>query len=251
MSARGWAAPGGSPNRRLSAARPTQSGFARSLLLRLAWVSLVLSAQLACGARSTSDFDYEIDPPAPVPALPEECGSPQGTCSTRRCDPPLLSASHVPVCSKLTFASNPPTSGPHYPIWGLFKNYATPLARGFYLHDAEHSGIVLLYNCDYLKSQAECDTMVDAMTAYVAAKPSDSKCALPTRNRFIVTPDAELDVAYAAVAWGHSLKAACFDAAATDTFSEKHYGQNYEDLCGGGLDPTDPGAGLTKGCGLF
>jgi hypothetical protein len=226
-----------------------QCDFGVKKLLVLAAVAAVFGT--GCGARSTYDFAFDIDPPPPTPPLPEECSDPVGTCGVRRCDPAPVEAMHVELCSELTFTSNPPTSGPHYPIWGLFKSYDKPLARGFYLHDAEHSAVILLYNCEQFPSEAACADAVAAMNAYVADKPADPKCEAPTRNRIIVTPDPQLDVPVAAVAWGHSLKAECFDAAETDAFVEAYYGKNYENFCSGGVDPTDPESGILPGCGFF
>lgn len=205
---------------------------------------LLLVGAMGCGARSTFDFETATALPEP-----DGCGVPEGTCNTRRCDPPVVGAEHVATCSTLAFPTNPPTSGPHYPIWGLFKTYDQPLARGFYLHNAEHSGIVLLHNCAQLPDDATCDALVAELKTYAADAPADPKCVEPTRNRLIVTPDPLLDVPFAAVAWGHSLKADCFDPEAVDAFVAAHYGQNYEDLCGGGIDPTDPESGIPLDCG--
>jgi hypothetical protein len=211
-------------------------------------IGLALLAVIGgCGGRSTFDFVFDEPIPPPDPAV---CSEPEGSCGTFRCDPPLEEAKHAALCEPLAFTSNPPTSGPHYPIWGLFKTYAQPLARGFYLHDAEHSGIVLLYNCDRLAPGEDCDALVESIGAYVSEAPQDPKCVEPTRHRLIVTPDPQLDVPFAAVAWGHSLKAQCFDRAAVEAFVADYYGKNYEDFCSGGIDPTDPESGITPGCGL-
>lgn len=211
-------------------------------------IGLALSVTLgACGGRST--FDFVFDEPIPPP-IADYCSTPAGTCLAHRCEPPLEEAKHVTMCEALAFTTNPPTSGPHYPIWGLFKTYDKPLARGFYLHNAEHSGVILLHNCDRLASAEECDSLLASLEAYVAEAPQDPLCAPPTRHRLIVTADPLLDVPFAAVAWGRSLKANCFDREALDAFVADTYGKNYENFCSGGLDPTDPDSGLTPGCGL-
>ena len=44
------------------------------------------------------------------------------------------------------YDSNPPSSGPHYPIWADFKEYATPVPDGYLVHAEEH-GAVLLRDC--------------------------------------------------------------------------------------------------------
>ena len=35
----------------------------------------------------------------------------------------------------------------HYPVWRAYDRTYAALDRGYYLHDAEHGAIVLLYNC--------------------------------------------------------------------------------------------------------
>lgn len=215
---------------------------------RLSALAIALASLAAgCGGRSTFDFVFD-DSAAPVDPPVDPCGAPSGTCATRACDPPLAEANHVPLCSDLAYATNPPTSGPHYPIWGLFKTYEQPLARGFYLHDAEHSAIVLLYNCAFAGS--ECEALRASLEAFANSRPQDPLCEAPTRNRVIVTPDPLLDVPFAAVAWGHSLKADCFDEAAVTAFVDAYYGKNYENFCSGGIDPTDPASGIESGCGF-
>jgi hypothetical protein len=211
-------------------------------------VALIGWLAVGCGGRSTFDFPI-LEEATPDPPRPDFCGPPSGSCGAKRCDPPLRDGKHYQLCAPIDYATNPPTSGPHFPIWGLFKTYETPLARGFYLHSAEHSGIILLYNCAELSKEA-CDELVSALESYAAEAPQDELCVAPTRNRILVTADPLLDVPYAAVAWGHSLKADCFDRDATDAFVEAYYGQNYENLCSGGIDPTDPESGIEPGCGL-
>src|SRR5262252_2576321 len=72
-----------------------------------------------------------------------------GTCAvTITHDTPLLAASHVPQGSVVDWPMNPPTSGPHYPdLTAWATTYPFAVMRGNYLHNEEHGGIVMLYNC--------------------------------------------------------------------------------------------------------
>ena len=56
-------------------------------------------------------------------------------------------AEHVPEGTPIRYRNSPPTSGPHYPLtveWGV---YTEPIPEGYWVHNLEHGGIVLLYNC--------------------------------------------------------------------------------------------------------
>jgi hypothetical protein len=139
-------------------------------------------------------------------------------------------AAHSPLCSPLTYATNPPSSGSHYPIWAAYQTYTKPFPRGFWVHSLEHGAVVITYNCP-----EGCAGEVAAAQAFIDALPTD--CASGAR-RIILTPDPELDVRFAASAWGFTLKAKCFDRCAFSTFVADHYDDAPESICGGGVDPT-------------
>lgn len=189
----------------------------------------------------------DVATPEPQPAVAENCAAPAGDCDIEVCAPDALDARHVDVCSVIAWPTNPPTSGEHYPIWALFQDYDEPVPRGFWLHSVEHSAVVLAYNCDHVSG--DCGALADELTAFAAAAEDDPLCDASVGNRIIVTPDPLLDVAFAAVAWGHSLKGSCFEEAPVQDFVDAHYGKNYENFCSGGVDPTDPDEGFDPDCG--
>jgi hypothetical protein len=151
---------------------------------------------------------------------------------------------HVPVCSVIDYATNPPTSGPHYPTWAAYQTYASPVPRGFWVHSLEHGAVVISYNCT-----TPCDDDLAALAAYLDSRPQDPRCVPPVKARFIVTPDPDLDVRFAASAWGFSLRSNCFDLAFLDPFIDAHYGMATENFCSGGIDPTSPDSGIDETCG--
>ena len=157
---------------------------------------------------------------------------------------PIDPSPHVAACSVVTYSTNPPTSGPHYPSWAAFKTYTTPVPRGFYVHSMEHGAVVIQFNCP-----AGCDAELAALLAYLDARPADPLCVAPLKNRFIVTPDPLLDVPFAASAWGASLKAECFDLPALGQFIDAYYAKAPENFCFDGFDPTAPGSGVPADCG--
>ncbi len=207
-------------------------------------LGLIGLALAGCGGRSFIDYDAGHDVYDP------SCSAPAGSCRVQSCAPPQLDGKHVAVCSNIAFASNPPTSGPHYGIWADFKIYDKPVPRGYYLHSEEHSAVILVYNCArYHEPGASCEAMVTAMKKFVAATPADDTCAPPVHNRVMLIPDPDLDAPWAVAAWGYALKGQCFDAGRTSAFITAHYGKNYENLCGAGIDPTDPASMVPANCG--
>lgn len=137
----------------------------------------------------------------------------------------------MPICSPLIFATNPPSSGNHYAIWADYRTYARPILRGFWVHSLEHGAVVITYNCP-----GGCAEDVAAAQAFIDGLPAD--CG-PMSRRVIMTPDPELDVRFAASAWGYTLRANCFDRDTFSSFYSAHYDHGPESICGGGTDPTE------------
>ena len=171
-------------------------------------------------------------------APPVDAAGPDApTCTTTVATHPLFAAPHIAQCSPVGYSTNPPTSGPHYGLWASWRAYADRVPRGFWVHNLEHGGVVVAYNCP-----TGCAAEVAALTAFLDARPVDPLCVAPIRNRFVVTPDPLLDTRFAASAWGWSLRSDCFDLAALGSFIDAHYAQAPENFCTDGFDPTFPGA---------
>jgi hypothetical protein len=155
------------------------------------------------------------------------------SCPVALATVPLLPALHVAIPCTIEWNSNPPSSGPHYPIWAAYQAYSAPVPRGYYVHDLEHGAIVFLYNC----GDAGCPDVVAALTAAAAAIPDDPLCEAAgqgVRVRAVVTPDPLLDVPVAAAAWGFTYKAQCPDLPTLIQFATAHYGQGPESFCTNG-----------------
>jgi hypothetical protein len=156
---------------------------------------------------------------------------PDASCFVEIDEPPLLPASHVPIGSTIEWNSNPPSSGPHYPYWAAYQAYTSPVPRGYYVHDEEHGGIVLLYNCD----DAGCPDVVATLQAVSDAIPDDPLCAGDgVRVRTVITPDPLIGSPVAAAAWGWVYKAQCADLPTLRDFALAHYGKGPEIVCGNG-----------------
>jgi hypothetical protein len=159
---------------------------------------------------------------------------------------PIDDSSHVDVCSPVSYSSNPPASGHHYPVWAAFTSYTEPVPRGFWVHDIEHGAVVLLYNCP-----SGCNAEVAEAETFVAGLPSDPACAGgggPER-RIVLTPDPLLDAKWGAAAWGWTLRSSCFEPDVFAEFVTDHYAHAPEDECADGTFIGDGGLVPEPGCG--
>ena len=163
-----------------------------------------------------------------------------GTAASSECAPVVAAhaiegALHAPLCSPLTYGSNPPSSGSHYGTWAEYKTYTKPFPRGFWVHNLEHGAVVITYNCP-----DGCAWDVARAQAFIDSLPAD--CGSGQR-RIIMLPDPELDTRFAASAWGYTLKAKCFDKSAFTSFYCEHYDRAPEAICTSGRDPTADSSG--------
>jgi hypothetical protein len=246
--------------RRSSAVTATATSFAARSLLPAALTLGALGAVGlgACGDDAdprdastidgTSDDDAHHPPadaatdapdaPPPIdatdaPPLPDASAA----CNSEVVGFPLAQAAHITLCSDVTYDTNPPTSGAHYPTWAAYKTYTTPVRQPFLVHNLEHGAVIIHYNC----GDTPCDEELAALADFLAARPADTICSPPVTHRIIVTPDPDLDVRFAAASWGYALRSNCFDLAALDAFLTEHYADAPENLCGDGLDVGIPG----------
>jgi hypothetical protein len=141
-------------------------------------------------------------------------------------------AAHMPDGSPVTWNANPPASGTHYDDWAVWdRTYSTPIPRGYWVHNLEHGGIVLLHNC------SACAAEIDRLTAIRIGLPTDGMCAAPVQHRVLVTPDPDLPagIKFAAIAWDFAWTATCVSEQEIGAFIVQHYG--------GGPEPTNCAAG--------
>ena len=159
-------------------------------------------------------------------------GGPVGQCEGRVVELEGEPGLHVSPGAPISWSSNPPATGKHYPTWaGWFRSYSS-LERGYWMHNAEHGGVILLYRCP-----EGCAEDLAALIAVAQARPQDPMCALPVQNRVMVVADPLLPegTKIAAVAWNAYYTASCVDAAALTAFVDGHYGRAPEDFCSDGL----------------
>ena len=55
---------------------------------------------------------------------------------------------HVTDIYGIEYSSNPPSSGPHFPVWAKPGIYDRFISNGYLIHSMEHGYIVIWYDCD-------------------------------------------------------------------------------------------------------
>jgi hypothetical protein len=107
----------------------------------------------------------------------------------------------VEGCETRPYTSNPPVSGPHYPIWASWRIHTQTVPRFYWVHNLEHGGVIFVYRPDAPQN------LVDSIIRVFDAIPLDPNCVLegyPSR-RVVVTPDPLLDVPWAVTVSGPEL----------------------------------------------
>jgi hypothetical protein len=125
-------------------------------------------------------------------------------CSQREQELPVMSAFHVR--GDVMYGDPPPVGGDHNECWAKWGAYDEELADERWVHNLEHGGVILLYNCP-----EGCANEVDTMRVYVSG-----------RTQALLTPYRALPTRFAAVAWGVRLTTDCFDMPAFQTFYQEH-----------------------------
>jgi len=168
--------------------------------------------------------------PHPQPALVPVESAPMGDCSAVLRSYMGATATHLPECSNIIYASSPPVFGEHYPVWAAYQTYDFPVPLGYLVHDLEHGAVVIFYDCP-----DGCADEVATAQAFIDALPADPRCSAAVRAQVVLVPRPGLGARWAASAWGYSLSADCFDPQLFGQFYDDHHAQGPEDLCAQGV----------------
>lgn len=136
---------------------------------------------------------------------------------------PNEGATHFPTGTQLTYAANPPASGPHWPSPAMRGFYEAPLDEEFWVHNLEHGYIVVLFNCN-----GACDAeLLETLRSLPARLPDSGVFGY---EKVIVTPYACLpaNVLITLVAWDVQLHLAQYDEAAILEFYNRYLDQGPE-----------------------
>jgi len=151
---------------------------------------------------------------------------------------PNFGQQHVTPCTPVDYATNPPSSGNHWPIWAAYKKYdGVVVPRQMYVHDMEHGAVILLHRC--AAADMGCAEVIAALGAAFDGTTSDSICT-GVNARVILTQDPLLDKPIAMSAWGATYTATCIDPPSLAAFVAAQYGKGPEATCAAGKDVADP-----------
>jgi hypothetical protein len=119
---------------------------------------------------------------------------------------PIEGFQHAPDGAEITYEHYPPSSGTHYRFAAAWGVYDEPVSEGMFVHNLEHGGIVILYNCP-----ADCSELEQQLRDFYANAPPEDQF---NQVKILITPyERELPTPIVALAWGHQLNLNRFDEA--------------------------------------
>lgn len=170
----------------------------------------------ACEPTPVSDAEPRCADAAPLRTCPEVVGTQADLCE---------GFCHVEDGAEVEWAAEPPTSGDHSVVWeGWGEKIGSPVPRSRWIHNLEHGGVVLLYNCP---ESAPCDEEIGVLERVIGECPD---------LRILLTPDPLLHAGevdpprFAAVSWTWVYETDAPDLDTLACFVEQHEGQGREDI---------------------
>jgi hypothetical protein len=128
---------------------------------------------------------------------------------------------HVTQGSPLQFASNPPASGTHYPVWTRPGVFLDEQPEGNWVHSLEHGYVVVLYNCP-----TDCPDLRDQLRAFYESAPKSRKY---NYQKLIIQPNNKIEYPIVAVAWNRVLELEQFDEEKLKAFFQAYQDKGPED----------------------
>ncbi len=129
---------------------------------------------------------------------------------------------HIPDTQTPQYNHYPPASGPHWDApaaWGISDQ---PIPEGRWVHNLEHGGIAILYNCP-----SGCPDLVQQIKNFYASAPQSQKWH---EVKLVVTPYSRMQHQLAIVAWDYIDEMDSFDQARLLNFYKAHLDRGPEDV---------------------
>lgn len=153
-----------------------------------------------------------------------------GTIGTKVADE---GRNHVAPNTTPTYNFYPPASGPHYNLqgyapvaWGTVAPQGQPLQEGQYIHNLEHGGIVILYDCP---SGSDCSKLQGQLQNYVQNLAPNEP--LFNEPKVVMSPYSRgMQKKVALLAWDYIEFLDGYDQNAITKFYENHVDQAPEQI---------------------
>lgn len=123
---------------------------------------------------------------------------------------------HVAVGTVVSYKTDPPTSGPHYPNPQPGGYYLVPIESGFLVHSLEHGAVVLYYNPATTSSAER-----KHLKALARAHPG-------VFGQVVAVPRDDPSYPVILTAWTHRLRLSTYDEDRIDGFLTLFLGQGPE-----------------------
>jgi hypothetical protein len=127
---------------------------------------------------------------------------------------PDRGTTHVDAGQPIPYEDYPPSSGTHYPTWVTpwgFKE--TPIQPGFWVHNLEHGGIVILYKCP-----PSCDQLKTQLRNLANSLP---KARATPGPKIVIVPDDQIETTLVALAWTRRMPMDEFDEGRLRNFYQR------------------------------
>ncbi|HEX6513041.1 MAG TPA: DUF3105 domain-containing protein [Chloroflexota bacterium] len=108
----------------------------------------------------------------------------------------------------------PPVFGNHYAEWRPPGIYDSPVPEGNFIHDLEHGGIVILYNCP-----SGCPELVNQLKGLLTSLPKSSQY---NEVKLVISPNTKIQHQLALLAWDYEKDLDSFDESAIRQFYTAH-----------------------------
>jgi hypothetical protein len=159
---------------------------------------------------------------------------------------------HLPFCTPIAYKHDPPASGPHWPWPAPWGWHPEVVPRQWWVHNLEHGGIVLLYNCAWPADGGvpdasagggpmadgcdggapavpdDCPTEIAQLVSFYNNHPLDNWFDMLFEVRILITPDPLLPARFAAVSWDWYYPFTTIDPNALQCFIDARYGRGPE-----------------------
>ncbi|HEX2916671.1 MAG TPA: DUF3105 domain-containing protein [Chloroflexia bacterium] len=117
------------------------------------------------------------------------------------------------------YNSNPPTSGPHLPTWSKWGVFNTPLSNELQVHNLEHGGVIIQYDCP-----DGCTGAVNTLSNFARRYPPDNFTGVLLAPRSNLPNGARI----ALTAWTHRLLLKSLDTDKVSQFIATYIGKGPE-----------------------